>query len=98
MKRMHFAPPEVRAKICQLLENNGQELIHLSYGSADCKNLDHYVGIAFKYSITSSEYTAYSVFTYNSKTDSLAYREKDLYYENALIAMGNTIKSISFLN
>lgn len=98
MKVMHYPSSDVRAKICQHLENDGKELIHLSYGSADCKNLNHYVGIAFNYSRTSSEYAVYSVFTYNSKTDILAYREKDLYYENALITMGNTIKSISFLN
>ena len=98
MKRMHFAPPEVRAKICQLLEKDGKELIHLSYGSADCKTQNIYVGIAFNYINLTEPYNAYSVFTYNSKTNSLAYREKDLYYENALITMGNTIKSISFLN
>ena len=97
MKIMH-KPIGVRSKIEELLEKEGKELVHISYGSADCKTQNIYVGIAFNHINPTKPYNDYSVFTYNTKTDSLAYREKDIYYENALIAMGNTIKSISFLN
>lgn len=89
MKIMHFAPPEVRARICQLLEKEGKELIHLSYGLENELDTTWFVGIAYKCNAETSN--CYEVISYNREKDKL-WQDENYTYANALIEMGTIIE------
>ena len=93
MKRMHFAPPEVRARICRLLEENRKELIHLSYGSGNESPKTKFIAIAHYYS--GEPPYCYEVISYDSSTDKIYREHKYLTYSNALIEMGKYINANS---
>lgn len=89
MKRMHFAPPEVRARICQLLEKEGKELIHLSYGLENELDTSCFIGVTCKCNAEMS--SCYSLYTYDREEDNLHLYDDCLTYGDALTRMGKYI-------
>ena len=88
MKVMNEIPIEVRARICNLLEQEDLESVHMGYGSTlDCDNRSFAV-IARDRSADPS----YMVYVYDSKDDELQCYDDTLTYPEALISMGEYIK------
>lgn len=90
MKRMHFVPSDVRARVCQLIEKRGEELIHLAYGTEYENNTAFFVGIARKCNAETP--CCYKVISYNSEKDELWQENENYTYANALIEMGTSIE------
>lgn len=90
MKRMHFVPSDVRARVCQLLEKRGNELIHLAYGTEYEHNTVFFVGISRKCNAETSD--CYRVISYNSEKDELWQDDESQTYAKALIKMGACIE------
>lgn len=89
MKVMHYPPSDVRAKICKLLEKEGKELVHLSYGLENESDTVWFVGVA--YICNSDTSNCYEVISYNSTKGEL-WQDENYTYANALIEMGTIIE------
>ena len=96
MKVMHNPPLDVRIKIEKYLEKDGKELVNFVYGTADKDERRFYVGIAYtpRNSNEGNGYplNRYDVVTYDNESDEFKYYASYLYYENALIHMGQNIR------
>ena len=102
MKVMHNPPLDVRVKVEKHLEKDGKWLVNFAYGSDDKNERRFYVGIAYtpRNSNEGSGYPSnrYDVVTYDNEEDELEYYSSYLYYENALIHMGQNIRKATYEN
>ena len=102
MKVMHNPPLDVRVKVEKHLEKDGKWLVNFAYGTADNDERWFYVGIAYtpRNSNEGNGYPSnrYDVVTYNNETDGFKYYSSYLYYENALIHMGQLIRKATYEN
>ena len=102
MKVMHNPPLEVRIKIEKHLEKDGKELVEFAYGSENKDERRFYVGIAYtpRNSNEGNGYPCnrYDVVVYDNETDDFKYWSSYLYYENALIHMGQFIRKATYEN
>lgn len=92
-KIMNEIPVEVHARICNLLEQENLESVHMGYGSELHSNTRSFVCIARDRSDRTS--SAYMVFKYDSEDDDIICYEDTLTYADALISMGEYIKKVS---
>lgn len=95
---MHITPGKVRARVCELLEKEHMELIHLANESVLAEYDRVFVMIADEivpktYSKNRSlvRFDSYSVRCYDSETDTLFRGIYHLTYADALIKMGEII-------
>lgn len=102
MKVMHNPPLDVRVKVEKYLEKDGKELVNFAYGSADKDERRFYVGIAYtpRNSNEGNGYppNRYDVVVYDNDVDGFEYHSSYLYYENALIYMGQIIRKATYEN
>ena len=88
---MHITPLKVRARVCELLEKDYEELVHLSHGSMLEGDNSLFVLISYDAECNPFEKYAYSVCEYYPERDEIRYRDIDLPYSYALRRMGEII-------
>jgi len=90
MKIMNEVPSEVRAKICNHVENINAETVHMGYASLLENDVSSFAVIV-RDRVDFGEANIYSVFAYDNDTDIFECFCSRLTYANALIEMGNYI-------
>ena len=98
MKIMH-KPFNAVGKIEDLLEKDGKEPVDLAYASANENYKRLLIGIAYKRGQgkdAPADRNRYEIIVYDTKTDLLTVSTACLYYENALIEMGQHIRRRTF--
>ncbi len=91
MKIMNEVPSEVRAKICNHVENINAETVHMGYASPIEDDVSSFVVIVRERLNYVATANIYSVFAYDSDTDIFQCFCSELTYANALIKMGEYI-------
>lgn len=89
---MHITPLKVRARVCELLEKNHEELVHLSHGSMLEGDNSYFMLIAYDVKCNPFDKYPYSVYEFDPEEDTIYIRLKNLSYPDALIKMGEIIK------
>lgn len=87
MKIMNEVPSEVRARICNILEQEDLESVHMGYGSELECDTENFAVIARD----RSDDPEYAVYIYG-EDDVLMCYDDHLTYPEALISMGEYIK------
>ncbi len=90
MKIMNEVPSEVRAKICNHIGNNVEEVVHIGYASPLENDVSSFVAI-IRERLYFGAANSYSVFAYDSDTDIFQCFCSCLTYADALIEMGKYI-------
>ncbi len=90
MKIMNEVPLEVRAKICNLVEELDMETVHMSYASPLENDVSSFAVIV-REKLYFGAANSYSVFVYDSDTDIFQCFCSELTYADALIKMGEYI-------
>lgn len=90
MKIMNEVPSEVRAKICNILEQENLESVHMGYGSPLDDDDTYFIAMAHERDPQTAN--CYSVYIYDREKDRLYCYDEHLTYADALISMGEYIK------
>ncbi len=90
MKIMNEVPPEVRAKICNHVENIDAETVHMGCASPLENDVSSFAVIV-RERLCSGTANIYSVFAYDSDSDIFECFCSCLTYADALIEMGKYI-------
>lgn len=101
MKVMHKPEITARVKVEEYLEKEGKELVAFSYGTANTNDKRFYVGIAYESGQGKDappDRNRYEIVIYDTVTEQLAFSTACLYYENALIEMGQRIRRRTYEN
>lgn len=91
MKIMNEVPSEVRAKICDYVENMDMETVHMGYGSPLESDVSSFVAIIRERRDDRDITNGYAVIAYDSETDTFSVYDDGLEYADALIEMGEYI-------
>lgn len=96
MKIMNEVPSEVRAKICDYVENLDMETVHIGYGSPLENDVRSFVAIIRERRDDKDITKGYAVYLYDSDTDTFNCYRDGLTYAHALIEMGTYITDLPF--
>ncbi len=91
MKIMNEVPSEVRAKICDYVENMDLETVHMGYASPLENDIRSFVAIARERRDDRDITNGYAIYVYDSETDTFDCYCSGLTYADALIEMGEYI-------
>lgn len=101
MKVMHKPEITARIKVEEYLEKEGKELVDFAYGTSNMDERRFYIGIAYKRGQgkdAPTDRNRYEIVVYDIKTGLFEFPTTCLYYETALIEMGQRIRRKTYEN